>query len=269
MKPFEIIEPTAPRIPILISVPHCGTEFPDEIKSHYIPERINTLDDTDWFVDRIYKFASELGITIIKAKYHRWVIDLNRDPESKPLYNDGRIITALCPNSNFFGSPIYTDESKQPDQTEIERRLKNYYWPYYAEIQRILDELKFTTDSGEVLFYDAHSIRKKVSTIRKDPFPDLILGTNDEKSADSRFIKKALENLNKSGLEVTHNFPFKGGHLTRYFGKPDKNQHALQLERAKIHYMEDDEITFSEERTSVMQSYLRPMFEAFVQELKS
>ncbi len=118
-------------VPILISVPHCGIEFPDELKDQYNPDPITAPDDTDWFVNQLYDFAPSMGMTLIAAKYSRWVIDLNRDPQSKPLYTDGRIITALCPTTTFLGEPLYRDERKEIDQQEINRRLDSYYWPYH------------------------------------------------------------------------------------------------------------------------------------------
>ena len=89
MKAYRITHPTSNPVPILLSIPHCGTAFPNELKSHYKENLILEPDDTDWFVDRLYGFASDRGITTISAVYSRWVIDLNRHPQSKPLYSDG------------------------------------------------------------------------------------------------------------------------------------------------------------------------------------
>ena len=266
MNPFYIIEPKAPKVPIIISVPHCGTEFPYELLGHYDTIQSNKLDDTDWFVDKLYEFASEMGITIIKARFHRWVIDLNRDPESKPLYHDGRIITSLCSTTDFFGNNIYLNSNYEPNSEEVKRRLKKYYWPYYQEIQHRIDELK--NEFGDVLFYDAHSIRKLVPTIQNEPFPDLILGTNDQEAASLNLIKLALEHLGNSKYQLAHNTPFKGGHLTRYFGKPSEKQHALQLERTKNNYMDDTETQYSEDRANNMIPMLQKMFKSFILELK-
>ena len=105
--PYYITEPKAQKIPFVLSIPHRGTEFPDELKENYVPELVEVLDDTDWDLEKLYDFASELGITTIYAKYSRWVIDLNREPESKPLYTDGRLITELCPTTTFLGENIY------------------------------------------------------------------------------------------------------------------------------------------------------------------
>ena len=63
--PYYIIEPKGPKVPIIISVPHCGLEIADEVKSTYLESQLDSLDDADWFVHDLYNFASEMGITII------------------------------------------------------------------------------------------------------------------------------------------------------------------------------------------------------------
>ena len=168
IKPFEIIEPKGAITPIVISVPHCGTSFPDELIGSYNSELAKAPDDTDWFVHRLYEFATKMGITIIHARYSRWVIDLNRDPESAPLYNDGRIITGLTPNTDFFGNEIYKTKNDEPTSSEVKRRLDTYYWPYYQKIQELLDLRK--KQFGQALLWDAHSIRKMYPRFRKIVF---------------------------------------------------------------------------------------------------
>lgn len=261
-EPYYLIEPAAEKVSVVLSVPHSGTEFPDEIKAHYRQEIVAQPDDTDWFVHRLYNFAAEMGITTIHAKYSRLVIDLNRDPESQPLYSDGRIITELVPKTDFLGNPIYTDEKFIPDNAEIERRKENYYKPYHKRIENLLQER--LSEFGKVLLWDAHSIRRFVPTIRSEPFPDLILGDNDEKSAGKEIIEITLTNLKKGEYGVNHNSPFKGGFITRNFGKPEKNIHALQLEMVKSHYMDDYELNFNEERANEMRKVLRPVFDSLI-----
>lgn len=263
--PYFLIEPAGQKVPVVLSVPHSGVEFPDELKSHYHAELMAQPDDTDWFVHDLYNFAPALGITVIHAKYSRWVIDLNRDPESKPLYTDGRIITELVPKTDFLGNSLYVDGKFIPDQAEIERRLENYYWPYYRKIESLLAER--IKEFGEVLLWDAHSIRRFVPTIQSAPFPDLILGDNDEKSARSAIINLALNGLKAGKYAVNHNSPFKGGHITRFFGKPENKVHALQLEMAKTNYMADDELQFNEDRAGEMRAVLRPVFEQLIAHL--
>lgn len=95
----------------------------------------------------------------------------------------------------------------------------------------------------------------------------MILGNNDEKSADKAIIEIALNGLRAGKYEANHNTPFKGGHITRHFGKPEKRVHALQLEMAKVHYMDDDELTFNDARAEEMRKLLRPVFERLISHL--
>lgn len=264
-QPFYIIEPKAPLVPIILSIPHCGVEFPDEIKDTYLENQLKKLDDTDWFLQDLYSFASEMGITIIHAKYHRWVIDLNRDIKSKPLYTDGRLITGLCSTTDFMGNLIYK-AAQEPTQAEIKRRLDTYYWPYYKKIQELLDERKH--QFGEVLLWDGHSIRKNVPSIQKEDFPEMILGNNDRKTASDELIDVALNALKEGPFEVSHNYPFKGGHITRYFGSKLENINALQLEMSKILYMDDNELKYNKKRAKKVQDVLKNVFENLIISLK-
>lgn len=260
--PYFLIEAAGEKVPIILSSPHSGVEFPDELKNHFRAELAAQPDDTDWFIHELYNFAPSLGITMINARYSRWVIDLNRNPMSKPLYNDGRIITELVPKTDFLGNEIYVDKKFLPNDAEIARRLENYYKPYYQKIESLLAER--LAQFGQVLLWDAHSIRRFVPTIQNEPFPDLILGDNDEKSASKEVIEITLNNLRKGKFGVNHNSPFKGGNITRTFGKPENNIHALQLEMAKTNYMDDDELIFNEEKANEVRSVLRPVFEKLI-----
>lgn len=253
MIPYKIIRPTVSPVPIVLSVPHCGTTFPDEIRDDYNPGMKASPDDTDWFVDQLYNFAPEMGITMITAEYSRWVIDLNRNPESQPLYNDGRIITGLCTTTDFHGNEIY--RKNIPDHNEVERRKKRYYEPYYIRVQELLTELK--NEFGQVLLWDAHSIRQHVPAIHKERFPDMILGSVDRTSASDNLIEAALGELGKGDYQLEHNTPFKGGQITRTFGKPEEGQHALQLEMNKILYMDDAENLFHHGRANQMRKLLK------------
>jgi N-formylglutamate deformylase len=260
MLPYKITPHQGKELPIIISVPHCGILFPEEIKNQFKADMISSPDDTDWFVDRLYGFAPEMGMTMIGAVCSRWIIDLNRDPNSKPLYNDGRIITGLCPVTDFLGNSIYKDERTQVSNTEVAARLEKYYWPYHKKIQDLIEEKK--KKFGSVLLWDCHSIRQQVPTIFKGKFPDLILGSADETSASHELIDSALQSLKTGPYTVNHNHPFKGGYITRTYGKPEVNIHALQLEMTKVNYMDDEETNYRPERATAMQKLLTSTFDA-------
>ncbi|MCB0737098.1 MAG: N-formylglutamate amidohydrolase [Bacteroidetes bacterium] len=265
MKLLNVKHPATDRVPIVISFPHSGTAIPEELKNQYNPDALAHLDDTDWFLPELYSFALDMGITMVEAQLSRWVIDLNRNPESQPLYNDGRLITGLCTTTDFEGNAIYK-EGCEPTQEEINRRLKLYYLPYYQKIQVLLNDLK--EDFGHALLYDAHSIRSVVTTIQPQRFPDIILGTVDETSAPKNIIEATMNGLKSSDYQVAHNSPFKGGHITRFFGKPEENQYALQVERCKDLYMDKLERAYDAEKGKKMRQMLIQTFSNLINEMK-
>jgi N-formylglutamate deformylase len=266
-QPYFIVEPSERKVPFVLSLPHRGTEFPAELSDKYDSELIEALDDTDWFLEKLYDFASALGITTIYAKYSRWVIDLNREPGNIPLYDDGRIITALCPTTDFFGRDIYRKKEFEPDDAEINRRLENYFRPYHLKIDEIIDEL--LTEFGQVIFWDGHSIRRRVETIREEPFPDFILGNNDENTASEDLITVALESLRSSDWQINHNDPFKGGYLTRSKGDPENGVHALQLEMSKDLYMGKSELIYDPKKAAKVKTLLKSTFENLIAEVRN
>src|SRR5688572_24813743 len=163
MEPFHIAKATGARVPIIVSVPHCGTIVPDELKNEFKDSLIQEQDDADWYVDKLYDFAPQMGMTMISAVFSRWIIDLNRDPSSKPLYTDGRIITGLCPTTTFTGEKLYRDERDSIGDKEVEGRLETYYKPYHDGLEILLGET--VKSFGKVLLWDCHSIRQEVTTI--------------------------------------------------------------------------------------------------------
>ncbi len=260
MDAFKIIPPVKKKVPIVVSVPHCGIALPPEVKPQLKPDMVGFIDDTDWYVDRLYDFTTDLGITMISAVYSRWVIDLNRAPGSEPLYQDGRIITELLPTTDFLGNPLYLHAP--PDPKEIARRSRLYYYPYHQALEQLLLDLK--EEFGKVILFDAHSIRQHVPTISPKKFPDAILGDNNGKSADTRFVTAALQQLKLGAWQVEHNYLFKGGHITRKFGQPKDDIHAIQLEMTKINYMDSDEKTYHPAKANNTRKILENTFNAII-----
>lgn len=259
---YTIIKPREVLTPIIISVPHSGTKFPEEISNRIKPELLQNLEDTDWFVDQLYDFATDLGIPIIKANYHRWVVDLNRDPVSTPLYSDGRHITKVVTKTDFLGNSIYKSEKDEPTNAEIEKRLESYFKPYHNAIADLIDETK--EKFGKALLWDAHSIKRFVPSIRDTNFPDLILGNNDEKTAAAGIIHTTFESLEEGPFQVNHNTPFKGGYITRSFGAPKNKVHALQLEMSKDLYMNDAETEYDFDRAEIVRNLLTNTFKNLI-----
>ncbi|MGE0174139.1 MAG: N-formylglutamate amidohydrolase [Oligoflexales bacterium] len=264
MLPYDIILGNTPLAPIIVSVPHCGTAFPPELKDRFIESFTTYPEDTDWFVNKLYDFAPRMGITLISAKYSRYIIDLNRDPSGANLYQDGRKETVLVPSLSFSGKPLYKDA--KPSAEDVAERKKKYFDPYYERIASLLKEMQ--TQHKHVLLFDGHSIKRRVPSIRKEPFPDLILGDAQGKAASPDLTRTALECLRSSKYEVAHNAPFQGGFITRHFGRSAQNIHALQLEMSQEIYMDEERTSLTDSKASKLSSTLQTLLTALIKTLK-
>ena len=225
-------------LPLLVSVPHAGTGVP-EAQRACMTEAALALPDTDWHVDRLYDFLGELGASAIVATQSRYVIDLNRAPDSRPLY-PGASNTELCPTTTFGEEPIYR-EGGAPDAEEIETRLKAVWRPYHAQIRAELERIK--RHHGIALLWDAHSIRSEVPRFFEGRLPDLNLGTagGDSASEDlTALLGSVAREAEALGYSHAINGRFKGGYITRSFGAPAEGIHAVQLEQSQITYMDED-----------------------------
>ena len=262
--PYEISLPLTQLIPIIISAPHVGTELPLEIKDVLNPELSASLPDTDWFVDQLYDFAGEIGAVLIKARYSRYVIDLNRPIDGPFLYKDSRRQTELIPTTSFQGVPLYPGNYSFNDH-ERERRIDHFYRPYYKALHTLIEatRMKF----GHVLLWDAHSIKRHVEAIQPEPFPDLMLGDRDGQTAAPALVEAALAGLRNSAYSVAYNQPFKGGQITRFHGQIAQNLHAMQLEMAQDIYLTDGML--DPQKAAVLKPVLRSTLLALAKGMES
>jgi N-formylglutamate deformylase len=249
------------RTPLLINVPHAGTYIPSHLRDRLTPIA-NTVPDTDWHVHLLYQVAVEAGAGLMVATHSRYVVDLNRDPDDRPLY-PGADNTELCPTSTFDREPIYRDAGRL-EAEEIMRRRDIFWAPYHAELQR---ELKRIHDAhGRAVLLDAHSIRSHVPRFFAGKLPDLNLGT-----ADGRSCARELETAAMHTLAASHGFTsilngrFKGGYITRRYGEPAARLDALQLEIAQSCYMDEaPPFAWEVERARPLMSVLERLVAALI-----
>ena len=91
--------------PMLLSMPHVGTDIPDEVAATMAPCALAKAD-TDWHLAELYEAADRLGVSTLAARWSRYVIDLNRPPENTNLY-PGMDTTGLCPVDTFGRESLY------------------------------------------------------------------------------------------------------------------------------------------------------------------
>jgi N-formylglutamate deformylase len=242
-------------IGVLISMPHNGQLIPDEI-AQTMTEKAQQVADTDWYMDKLYDFAHDLGISVIKPKFSRYVIDLNRNTDGVNLY-PGANSTELCPTTAFDLSPLYK-AGQEPDKAEIQRRTDLYWHPYHQALQETLAKMK--AKFGKVVLLDAHSILSQVPRFFEGQLPDFNFGSANGASCSNDLMAEIMQ-LDLSPYSSVANGRFKGGFITRGFGKPEENIHAVQLELSQHTYMDEPSDRYNHEKASQVKVKLK----AFVQ----
>ncbi|MED7665875.1 N-formylglutamate deformylase [Pseudomonas moraviensis subsp. stanleyae] len=224
------------RVPLLISMPHAGVRLTPAVEAGLIPAA-RSLPDTDWHIPLLYDFAEELGASTLAAEYSRFVIDLNRPSDDKPLYAGAT--TGLYPATLFDGIALF-QEGLEPSQQERATYLQQIWTPYHRTLQEELARLK--AEFGYALLFDAHSIRSIIPHLFDGKLPDFNLGTFNGASCDPQLASQ-LEAICAGHEQFTHvlNGRFKGGHITRQYGDPAQDIHAVQLELCQSTYMEEFE----------------------------
>ena len=244
--------------PLLISLPHDGTVVPEGLAARMTPEA-RQVPDTDWHVSRLYAFARDLGASMIEPVYSRYVVDLNRPSDNASLY-PGQNTTGLCPVVQFSGEPVY-QAGEEPHGNEITARIERYWKPYHAALAAEIKRLHAV--HGRVVVWEGHSIRSVVPFLFESRLPDFNLGTVNGASCSTTLQKRLLGVL-ATQPAYTHiaNGRFKGGYITRHYGRADDGIDAVQLELAQLNYMDEDTFEYLPERARLTQAVLRTLLEA-------
>jgi N-formylglutamate deformylase len=221
--------------PLIVSIPHAGTDlmtFEPAFVSPWLARK-----DADWWLGELYDFVAPLGATVVSTRLSRSIIDVNRDPSGASLY-PGQATTELVPTTTFDGEPLYR-AGLAPDAADIADRRRLYFDPYYAALGEEIARLR--QKHRRVALFDAHSIRSVVPRLFDGELPVFNLGTNSSASCDPRLRETIGAVLAASGQASVVDGRFKGGWITRAYGRPREGVEAVQLELACRAYMHEPE----------------------------
>lgn len=227
--------------PLILSMPHVGTAIPADIEARLVSPWL-ARKDADWWIDALYAFAADLDATLIRAHWSRTVVDLNRDPSGVSLY-PGQATTGLCPIETFDGEALYLP-GEEPDAAEIAARTTRYFAPYHAALSEEISRLRMSRPT--VVLYDCHSIRSSIPRLFDGKLPLFNLGTNTGKAAAPALVAKVAVILAGSGRSHVVGGRFKGGYITRHYGRPEDGVHALQMELSCRGYLREPQGAVSE-----------------------
>ena len=245
-----MIEVTQGTSPLILGLPHTGTEVPAEVAKD-LNEVGRGLADTDWHIHDLYAGLVE-GVTTVRTPIHRYVIDVNRDPEGVSLY-PGQNTTTLVPLTDFDGNPIWSTE---PDAAEIARRRDAYHAPYHAVLEG--EMARVAAIHGFAILYDCHSIRGDIPFLFEGRLPDFNVGTNlcttCAPSIEALVVARCQQ---AEGYSSVLNGRFKGGWTTRHYGRPAEGWHAIQMELAQATYCDEcPPWTYDPARAEQMRAHL-------------
>ena len=246
--------------PLLVSMPHVGTLIPPDLQDRYTPRALQ-VEDTDWHLEALYDFVKTSGASLLVPHYSRYVIDLNRPSENTPMYA-GSNNTELVPTRFFTGEALYR-AGQGPSAADTAHRTQTYWQPYHGALQTEL--MRLHQLHGHALLFDAHSIRSELPWLFEGQLPDLNLGTVSCNSC-APSLRSALAQVLATQSDYTHvvDGRFKGGHITRHYGRPLQGWHAVQLEMCWKCYMAEQAPYVLDERRA---NQVRPLLQQLLQTL--
>jgi len=226
--------------PVVLGFPHTGTDIPAAIRARLNDNGL-LLADTDWHIHRLYDGLLD-DATTVRATFHRYVIDANRDPAGTSLY-PGQNTTGLVPETDFDGKAIWKDGAA-PTAADIAARVTEFHAPYHAALAAEIERVKAL--HGVAILYDCHSIRSHIPFLFEGKLPDFNIGTDMGKTCAPQIEAAAVEVTSAaSGYTSTLNGRFKGGWTTRHYGRPQTGVHAIQMELAQSTHLKTETVPFA------------------------
>lgn len=226
MKPFQLHLPRVQPLPIVASIPHSGLAITDEM-AQLLHRRYQTyLPHQDWHLNKLYDFLPDLGVTVLEAKYSRYVVDLNRQAK-KPFLGD--FWSSVVPKKTAFNFPLYRIT---PSDIDVKARVEQFYYPYHHQLEQLLTQI--SAQFGQVYLFDLHSFSGPITD-------EVCLGNLNGQSCSDSFVSAVESAFSSGGYQVVRNKVFNGGHITRHYGQiPDVE--ALQIEIRYHTYLEPKQL---------------------------
>lgn len=219
------------KFPVLLSIPHGGTQRPPELEGRLCITEHDQFDDSDPFAREIFDLGGTAA-QVISADVARAYVDLNRSVEDLPPRNpDGLLKSMTC-----YKKPIYIP-GKEPDEKLSSLLIENHYKPYHRKIRDSVanPDLK--------LCLDCHTMAAVAPVVSPDGYskkrPLFCLSNQEGNTSTGEFIRILALCISESfGVSLEHisfNDPFKGGYITRTYG--NKPIPWIQIEMNRSLYL--------------------------------
>ncbi|MBM7067026.1 N-formylglutamate amidohydrolase [Actibacterium sp. 188UL27-1] len=245
---YRLLEPTVRLTSVVFSSPHSGQAYPWSFLRKTVLDDRAIRSSEDAFVDQLFDGAPALGAPLLAADVPRAFVDLNRSAdELDPAVIDGvkgtthnpRVSSGLgvIPRVVANGRAIYRGKL---ELAEAKARLADHWHPYHAALQAELDTAKDMF--GAAVLIDCHSMpHEAIDAISGDTktWPEVVLGDRFGAACAPDIISRIEAAFQRAGLRVARNAPFAGAYVTQAYGRPSRNQHAVQVEIDRSLYMDE------------------------------
>jgi N-formylglutamate amidohydrolase len=246
--PFEILEPSDMRGPVVFNSPHSGNIYP---QAFLVASRLDlpTLRRSeDCFVDELVHGVVARGYPLMRAHFPRCFIDVNREPyELDPRMFEGRLPSFANTRSMRVAGGLGTVARVVGDAQEIYdqrltvedalRRIENLYKPYHRTLRRLFSRVH--REFGAAMLIDCHSMPSATGAKDERARADVVLGDRYGTSCVGAVSETIEGTLRGFGLTVSRNKPYAGGFITEHYGNPSAGLHAIQLELNRGLYMDE------------------------------
>jgi N-formylglutamate amidohydrolase len=226
-------------LPVLLSVPHSGRDYPDWLIAMAAAGKpaLATLEDP--LVDRLVWRALQRGCGAVIARAPRAAIDCNRaEDEVDPSVIDGarRGRVSARARGGLGIVPARTQQHgylwrRAISPTQLDERLSQAHRPYHEAIEA---QLALLVDRfGCALLLDCHSMPPPPAGV-----PPIVFGDCRGRTAEPWISAEAIAIARRSGFEAVLNDPFAGGHVIERHARPHAGIHALQIEIDRRCYLD-------------------------------
>ncbi len=256
--PFDLIEPHGPPSNLILSSPHSGSVYPKRFLASARLDGATLRRSEDVFVDELFGEGVAHGAPLLRARFPRAFLDVNREPyELDPRMFEGRLPAYANTRSPRVAGGLGTIArvvgeaqeiyARRLDVGEAIARIDRLYKPYHAQLRQLLDRARHVY--GRALLIDCHSMPSTALTCGAGPGrddgvrADIVLGDRYGTSCDRQLVDIAEGALRRFGYEVHRNRPYAGGFITEHYGHPATNRHALQIEVNRAIYMDERTLT--------------------------
>ena len=246
---FTLYNADTPDIPVLLSVPHAGRDYPPELLANLRVSPAELLRLEDRYADRLIQPAIAWGCSAIVAHRARAWIDLNRaetDIDVGMLTGSDALLDAVPSAKARGGLGLFPRRLQACGElwrhpmvlADVEERIEQAHVPYHRAVADILAAMR--ARFGVAILLDVHSMPPLPANSAQDEPPRIVIGDRFGRSAASVYAELVIGRAQAAGITAALNTPYSGDYILQRHGDSDRGIHALQLEVDRSLYLDSD-----------------------------